>query len=61
MTTQEILEAARAAKQAVALASSRTRQRVLERMADALCAPDRKPFWPPTRRTWLPPKGTSAM
>ncbi len=27
-------------KQAVALASSRTRQSVLERMADALCAPD---------------------
>ena len=40
MTTQEILEAARAARQAVALASSRTRQSVLERMADALCAPD---------------------
>ena len=40
MTTQEILEAARAAKQAVALASSRTRQSVLERMAHALCAPD---------------------
>ena len=40
MTTQEILEAARAAKQAVALASCRTRQSVLERMADALCAPD---------------------
>ena len=40
MTTQEILEAARAAKQAVALASSRTRQSVLERMADALRAPD---------------------
>jgi len=40
MTTQEILEAARAAKQAVALASSRTRKSVLERMADALCAPD---------------------
>ena len=40
MTTQEILEAARAAKQAVALASSRTRQSVLDRMADALCAPD---------------------
>ena len=40
MTTQEILEAARAAKQAVALASSRTRQSVLERMADALCTPD---------------------
>ena len=40
MTTQEILEAAHAAKQAVALASSRTRQSVLERMADALCAPD---------------------
>ena len=40
MTTQEILEAARAAKQAVALASSRTRQNVLERMADALRAPD---------------------
>ena len=40
MTTQEILEAARAAKQAVALASSRTRQSTLERMADALRAPD---------------------
>ena len=40
MTTQEILEAARTAKQAVALASSRTRQSVLERMADALRAPD---------------------
>ena len=40
MTTQEILEAARAAKQAVALASSRTRQSVLARMADALRAPD---------------------
>ena len=40
MTTQEILEVARAAKQAVALASSRIRQSVLERMADALCAPD---------------------
>ena len=40
MTTQEILEAARAAKQAVALASSRTRQSALERMADTLRAPD---------------------
>ena len=39
MTTQEILEAARAARQAVALASSRTRQSVLERMADVLRAP----------------------
>ena len=62
MTTQEILEAARAAKQAVALASSRTRQSVLERMADALRAPDNvEAILPPTRRTWLPPKGTSAM
>ena len=40
MTTQEILEAARAAKTVVALASSRTRQSVLARMADALRAPD---------------------
>ena len=39
MTTQEILEAARAAKQAVALVDSQTRQNTLEGMADALCAP----------------------
>ena len=40
MTTQEILEAARAAKTAVALSSSDTRNAALCGMADALCAPD---------------------
>ena len=39
MTTQEILTAAKGAKQAVALADSATRSGALLAMADALCAP----------------------
>ena len=39
MTTQEILTAARGAKQAVALADSAARSHALQAMADALCAP----------------------
>ena len=37
MTTQEILEAARSAKQALALSGTDTRDRALQSMADALC------------------------
>ena len=40
MTTQQILEAARAAKSALALASGEIRQQALLGMADALCDPD---------------------
>ena len=40
MTTQEILEAARGAKTAVALSDSGTRDSALLGMADALCAPE---------------------
>ena len=40
MTTQEILEAARAAKSALALADEQTRKQVLWGMADWLCHPD---------------------
>ena len=40
MTTQQILEAARTAKSALALASGETRQQVLLGMADALCDPE---------------------
>ena len=40
MTTQEILEAARGAKTAVALSDSGTRDSALSGMADALCAPE---------------------
>ena len=40
MTTQEILEAARGAKPAVALSDSGTRDSALLGMADALCAPE---------------------
>ena len=40
MTTQEILEAARGAKTAVALSDSGTRDPALLGMADALCAPE---------------------
>ena len=40
MTTQEILEAARAAKTAVALADSQTRKQALWGMADGLCHPE---------------------
>ena len=39
MTTQEILTAARGAKQAVALADSAARSHALQAMADALCTP----------------------
>lgn len=39
MTTQEILEAAKAAKHALALADGKTRQQALLGMADALCSP----------------------
>ena len=39
MTTQEILEAARAAKTVVALASSETRTHALWAMSDWLCHP----------------------
>ena len=39
MTTQEILTAAKGAKQAVALADSAARSHALQAMADALCAP----------------------
>ena len=41
MTTQEILEAARAAKSAVALAENDTRRKALLGMADALCQPEK--------------------
>ena len=40
MTTQEILEAARAAKSALALADEQTRKQALRGMADWLCHPD---------------------
>ena len=40
MTTQEILEAARRAKTAVALADSQTRKQALLGMADQLCHPE---------------------
>ena len=40
MTTQEILEAARSAKPAVALADSQTRKQALRGMADRLCSPE---------------------
>ena len=40
MTTQEILEAARAAKTVVALASSETRTHALWAMSDWLCHPE---------------------
>ncbi len=40
MTTQEILEAARAAKSALALADEQTRKQALWGMADGLCHPD---------------------
>ena len=40
MTTQEILEAARAAKTAVALADGQTRKQALWGMADGLCRPE---------------------
>ena len=40
MTTQEILEAARAAKSALALADEQTRKQALWAMADWLCHPD---------------------
>ena len=40
MTTQEILEAARAAKSALALADEQTRKQALWGMADWLCHPD---------------------
>ena len=40
MTTQEILEAARGARTAVALSDSSTRDSALLGMADALCAPE---------------------
>ena len=39
MTTQEILEAARAAKSALALADEQTRKQALWAMADWLCEP----------------------
>ena len=39
MTTQEILEAARGARTAIALSDSGTRDSALYGMADALCAP----------------------
>ena len=39
MTTQEILTAAKGAKQAVALANSAARSHALQAMADALCTP----------------------
>ena len=42
MTTQEILEAARAAKTTIALSDGRTRSNALRAMADALCAPENR-------------------
>ena len=57
MTTQEILEAARSAKSALALADNTARNAALLGMADALCsATIRRPSLPPTLRTWLLPK-----
>ena len=40
MTTQEILEAARGAKAALALADSTSRAQALHSMAAQLCSPD---------------------
>ena len=63
MTTQEILEAARSAKSALALADNTARNAALLGMADALCDAQtiRRPSLLPTLRIWLRPRGTSAM
>ena len=62
MTTQEILEAARSAKSALALADNTARNAALLGMADALCsADDQAAILLPMPRIWLLPKGTSAM
>ena len=62
MTTQEILEAARSAKSALALADNTARNAALLGMADAFAMRRTSlPSLPPTLRTWLLPKGTSAM
>ena len=63
MTTQEILEAARSAKSALALADNTARNAALLGMADALCDAQTTslPSLPPTLRIWLRPRGTSAM
>ena len=42
MTTQEILEAARAARSALGLSSGEVRRAVLLGMAEALCSPARQ-------------------
>ena len=60
MTTQEILEAARAARSALGLSSGEVRRAALLGMAEALCSPARqRPFWMPMPPTWKPPEGTS--
>ena len=61
MTTQEILEAARAAKTAVALSDGTTRNAALCGMADALGAPEHlDAILAATLRIWLLPRGRSA-
>ena len=59
MTTQEILEAARAARSALGLSSGEVRHAALLGMAEALCSPASRPFWMPMPPTWKPPEGTS--
>ena len=62
MTTQEILEAARSAKSALALADNTARNAALLGMADALCsADDQAAILAAMPRIWLRPRGTSAM
>ena len=57
MTTQEILEAARSAKSALALADNTARNAALLGMADALCsADDQAAILLPMPRIWLLPK-----
>ena len=60
MTTQEILEAARAARSALGLSSGEVRRAALLGMAEALCSPARQQAileaMPPT---WKQPGGTS--
>ena len=64
MTTQEILEAARAARSALALADSQTRTQALWGMADWLCHPDQMDAILAERRAnWKPkaPKYTKGL
>ena len=56
MTTQEILEAARAARSALGLSSGEVRRAALLGMAEA---PASRPFWRPMPPIWKQPGGTS--